>query len=118
MALPLHELAALGAATCWATTGVIAADAVRGLGAFHFNLIRQGFVAACLLLVVLATGATQGLTTAFVLALAVSGIVGILALLLPQLHERLTRSQRPAPGSAEHGGGAGPETTAPAPMSP
>ena len=44
MTIPIHELAALATATCWATTGLIAADAVRALGAFHFNLWRQGFV--------------------------------------------------------------------------
>ncbi len=78
MPLPLHELAALGTATCWAMTGLIAADAVRALGAFHFNLLRQGFVTVLLLLIVLATGGwmAPGWITAGVLAL--SGVIGIL----------------------------------------
>ncbi len=38
MAFPIHELAALGTATCWATTGIIATDAVRTLGVFYFSL--------------------------------------------------------------------------------
>jgi drug/metabolite transporter (DMT)-like permease len=76
--MPLHELAALGTALCWATTGVIAADAVRALGAFHFNLYRQLFVALCLLAVVAATGHWGGLSPATAVTLALSGVVGIL----------------------------------------
>ena len=78
MPLPLHELAALGTATCWAITGVISADGVRALGAFHFNLIRQVFVSALLAVVVLAAGLLTGLDAATVGILAVSGIIGIL----------------------------------------
>jgi drug/metabolite transporter (DMT)-like permease len=76
--LPLHELAALGTATCWATTGLIASDAIRVLGPFWFNLIRQGFVALLLAVIVLATGAAQTLTAAQTAILAVSGVLGIL----------------------------------------
>ena len=78
MALPLHELAALGTATCWATTGLIAADAVRALGPFHFNLIRQLFVTAILAVIVLAAGLWTGLDLATFGVLAVSGVIGIL----------------------------------------
>jgi drug/metabolite transporter (DMT)-like permease len=78
MTLPWHELAALGTATCWACTGVIAADAVRALGPYWFNMIRQVFVALLLCVVVAATGAFRGLTGAEVTLLAVSGVVGIL----------------------------------------
>jgi drug/metabolite transporter (DMT)-like permease len=78
MPLPLHELAALGTATCWATTGLISADAVRALGAFHFNLIRQIFVSALLALIVLAAGLWVGMDWATVGILVVSGIIGIL----------------------------------------
>ena len=78
MSIPIHELAALGTAACWATTGLIAADAVRTLGPFHFNLWRQGFVTAVLLAVVAATGAWIGLDGTTVAVLALSGVVGIL----------------------------------------
>lgn len=78
MALPLHELAALGTATCWAMTGLFAADAVRSLGPFHFNLIRQLFVTALLALIVLATHAFALPNMATALTLAISGIIGIL----------------------------------------
>jgi len=78
MALPLHELAALGTATCWATTGLISADAVRALGAFHFNLIRQVFVSAILAVIVLTFGLWAGMDAGTIGVLAVSGIIGIL----------------------------------------
>lgn len=78
MTLPIHELAALGTATCWATTGLMAADAVRVLGPFWFNLIRQGFVTLLLALILTVTGGWHGLDGASVLVLAASGIIGIL----------------------------------------
>ena len=78
MALPIHELAALGTATCWATTGLMAADAVRVLGPFWFNLIRQGFVTLLLALILTVTGGWQGLDLTSVLVLAASGVIGIL----------------------------------------
>ncbi|MFZ1469937.1 MAG: DMT family transporter, partial [Paracoccaceae bacterium] len=78
MGYPIHELAALGTATCWAMTGMIAADAVRALGPFHFNLWRQGFVTLILLVVVGTLGEWQGLDGATVAVLALSGIIGIL----------------------------------------
>jgi drug/metabolite transporter (DMT)-like permease len=76
--LPLHELAALGTATCWATTGLFAADAVRALGPFYFNLIRQIFVTVLLFLIVWATSAWGSLDLHQALILAASGVIGIL----------------------------------------
>ena len=78
MAFPVHELAALGTAICWATTGLIASDAIRVLGAFHFNLIRQVFVTLVLAVVVLASGTMALPGWQGVAVLAVSGVVGIL----------------------------------------
>ena len=78
MSLPLHELAALGTATCWALTGLIASDAIRAMGAFHFNLLRQGFVSLLLLVLVTATGGWQGLSLWQFGILALSGVLGIL----------------------------------------
>jgi drug/metabolite transporter (DMT)-like permease len=78
MALPIHELAALGTAACWATTGLIASDAIRVLGPFHFNLIRQVFVTLILGAAVLATGAEGLPGWQAVALLALSGVVGIL----------------------------------------
>lgn len=78
MPFPIHELAALGTATCWAMTGIIASDAIRALGPFHFNLIRQVLVTLLLAGIVSAPGALAlpGWEGVFVLAL--SGVVGIL----------------------------------------
>ncbi len=78
MAFPIHELAALGTATCWATTGILASDAIRALGAFHFNLIRQVFVSLILAAVVLLSGTLALPDWQTVAVLAVSGVVGIL----------------------------------------
>lgn len=78
MPLPLHELAALGTATCWATTGLIAADAVRALGPFWFNLLRQGLVTLLLAVILTFTGGWHGVDAGTAAVLAVSGIIGIL----------------------------------------
>jgi drug/metabolite transporter (DMT)-like permease len=78
MAFPIHELAALGTAACWATTGLIASDAIRVLGPFHFNLIRQVFVTLILGAAVLTTGAEGLPGWQAVALLALSGVVGIL----------------------------------------
>jgi drug/metabolite transporter (DMT)-like permease len=78
MIVPSHELAALGTALCWASTGVIASDAIRALGAFHFNLIRQVLVTLLLAAMVTATHAWAGQTATTALVLAASGIIGIL----------------------------------------
>ncbi|MGB8815588.1 MAG: DMT family transporter [Paracoccaceae bacterium] len=76
--LPLHELAALGTALCWATTGMISTDPVRALGAFHFNLIRQGFVTLILAVIVLGSGSWHGVQLPTFAVLALSGVIGIL----------------------------------------
>ena len=77
MALPLHELAALGTATCWAFTGLLVADPVRALGAFHFNLFRQGFVTLLLGIIVLAAGLWVEMDWATAGILMASGLIGI-----------------------------------------
>jgi drug/metabolite transporter (DMT)-like permease len=78
MPLPLHEIAALGTATCWALSGVIASDAVRAMGPFHFNLLRQMFVSFLLLALVATTSRWHSLTTPELALLAASGVIGIL----------------------------------------
>ena len=78
MQLPIHDLAALGTATCWATSALFSAEAVRAMGAFHFNLVRQVFVTALLALAVWVTGAGLWPGVPTVLWLAASGVMGIL----------------------------------------
>lgn len=75
--MPIHELAALGAATCWALTGIISAGPAGHLGAPAFNRLRQIFVTAMLALYVLATGSWRELEMANVLPLLASGFIGI-----------------------------------------
>ena len=75
--LPLHELAALAAATCWALTGVIASVPAGHLGALTFNRLRQVFGTLFLAAYVLATGTWTTLTWHVVPLLVLSGLMGI-----------------------------------------
>ena len=73
----IYELAALGAATCWAMTGIISVIPANHLGAIAFGRLRQLFVTALLGVYVLATGAWQQLSTETVPPLLLSGLIGI-----------------------------------------
>ena len=75
--MPIHELAALGAATCWAVTGLISAGPAGHLGALAFNRLRQIFVTCLLAVYVLATGAWQQIDMANAGPLLLSGLIGI-----------------------------------------
>ncbi|WP_242224351.1 DMT family transporter [Shinella zoogloeoides] len=75
--MPIHELAALGAATCWAVTGLISAGPASHLGAPAFNRARQIFVTGLLALYVLATGVWRELEPANAGPLLLSGLIGI-----------------------------------------
>jgi drug/metabolite transporter (DMT)-like permease len=75
--MPIHELAALGAATCWALTGLISAGPAGHLGAPAFNRARQIFVTALLACYVLATGVWRDLDMASAGPLLLSGLIGI-----------------------------------------
>lgn len=75
--MPIHELAALGAAICWALTGVMSTGPVRQVGPFAFNLFRQSFVTVVLAAIVLATGVWREVDPGLIPRLMLSGIVGI-----------------------------------------
>ncbi|MCW5706366.1 DMT family transporter [Shinella sp.] len=75
--MPIHELAALGAATCWALTGLISAGPAGHLGAPAFNRARQVFVTGLLALYVLFTGVWRELDVASAGPLLLSGLIGI-----------------------------------------
>ena len=75
--MPIHELAALGAATCWAVTGLISARPAGHLGAPAFNRARQIFVTGLLMLYVLATGVWRELDPGHAGPLLLSGLIGI-----------------------------------------
>jgi drug/metabolite transporter (DMT)-like permease len=76
--MPVHELAALGAAACWASTGIIAAGPAAHLGALAFNRWRQLFATGLFTLFVLATGTWHQLGPGNLPALVLSGLFGIL----------------------------------------
>lgn len=75
--IPVHELAALGAATCWAITGLIAAGPAGHLGSLAYNRGRQTLVAVLFVLYALVTGAWRDVDTALIAPLMLSGFIGI-----------------------------------------
>ena len=75
--MPVYELAALGAAACWAITGLLSQSAAQALGAFGFNRLRQGMVAVMLAVIVFATGRWHGIEGDDLARLALSGVIGI-----------------------------------------
>ncbi|MFC3568649.1 DMT family transporter [Paracoccus simplex] len=75
--MPVHELAALGAAACWAVTGILSQSAAQALGPFGFNRLRQAMVAAMLAAAVIATGRLHGIAGADLWRLSLSGVIGI-----------------------------------------
>lgn len=73
----MHELAALGAALCWALTGVLSAGPASTIGPFAFGLYRQSMVASVLALLILGSGGWGEMSQAMMLRLAASGVVGV-----------------------------------------
>jgi drug/metabolite transporter (DMT)-like permease len=72
-----HEVAALGAALCWAITPLLSTTPSSHLGALAFNRLRQASVAALLALYVFVSGRAQAVETSALIALLISGAVGI-----------------------------------------
>ena len=75
----IYEIAALGAATCWALTSLISAGPAGHLGAPAFNRVRQIFVALLLAVYVLVSGNWRQLNAENMLPILVSGLIGIFA---------------------------------------
>ncbi|QCG86655.1 DMT family transporter [Azospirillum sp. TSH100] len=73
----IANMAALGAALCWAAGGLIAIGPVRVLGSIAFNRVRLTIVAAALLVATTLMGGWQTLDTGAALTLALSGLLGI-----------------------------------------
>jgi len=73
----IANMAALGAALCWAAGGLIAIGPVRVLGSIAFNRVRLTIVAAALLVATTLLGGWQTLDTGAALTLALSGLLGI-----------------------------------------
>lgn len=72
----MAELAALGAALCWALAGLVAADASRAMGGIAFTRVRMVFVLLMLLAWLGFAGASP-LPREQLPALLVSGVIGI-----------------------------------------
>ena len=77
MAVPLHELAALSAAGCWALASLVAHGPARELGGFSFNRVRSVIVTLMLAGLSLATGSWTDLTRDHLWALVLSGFIGM-----------------------------------------
>jgi len=75
--MPLHELAALGAAACWALTGILAARPAAALGALAFNRWRQLFAVLFFAAVVALAGSWRDLQPSAAVPLVLSGFFGI-----------------------------------------
>ncbi len=73
----IANLAALGAALCWAAGGLIAIGPVRALGSIAFNRLRLTVVSSGLLIAASLLGGWHTLDMAAVLTLALSGAMGI-----------------------------------------
>lgn len=72
-----YDWLALGAAACWAITGLLSAPQARHLGAFAFTRWRMGLVFVLLLPVAWIGGGLQALGTGQLAVLVLSGLVGI-----------------------------------------
>lgn len=73
----IANMAALGAALCWAAGGLIAIGPVRVLGSIAFNRVRLTIVATALLIATTLMGGWQTLDAGSALTLALSGLLGI-----------------------------------------
>jgi len=78
MTTQLAYLAALGAALCWACSGMIAITPVRQAGSFPFNYARMLLVFAMLLFALAVLRGWPSLTPEQWLRLCASGLIGIL----------------------------------------
>lgn len=78
MTTQLAYLAALGAALCWACSGMIAITPVRQAGSFPFNYARMLLVFAMLLFALAVLRGWPSLTAEQWLRLCASGLIGIL----------------------------------------
>ena len=93
--MPLYELAALGAATCWALSSLISAGPAGHLGAPAFNRLRQIFVAVLLGVYVGVTGNWQQLNAQNIAPILLSATSPVI--ILPLIW--LRTGQRPARGA-------------------
>ena len=75
--MPVYELAALGAALCWALSSLLAPAPVAHLGAFAFTRIRMIMVLVMLVVWVAASGTWHSIESDHILPIVASGAIGI-----------------------------------------
>ena len=73
----IAELAALGAAFCWALSGLIVTNPIRIMGAMAFNRIRMSLVFLMLAAVSFLTGGWLDFPISTLQTLMISGLIGI-----------------------------------------
>ena len=73
----IAELAALGAAFCWALSGLIIINPLRKIGALALNRARMFFVFLMLAAVSVMTGAWRDFPVSTIQTLMISGLIGI-----------------------------------------
>ncbi|MDR2243965.1 MAG: DMT family transporter [Burkholderiales bacterium] len=76
--MDLSSIAALATAFFWACSGMLAVYPVQQLGSFTFNRIRLQAIFVLLCVLVLITGGWRTLGSEYIVALALSGFIGIL----------------------------------------
>jgi len=73
----IAEMVALGAAFCWALSGLISINPIRKIGALPFNRVRMSLVFLMLATVSVMTGAWRDFPLSTLQTLIISGLVGI-----------------------------------------
>lgn len=75
--MPIHELAAVLAAACWALSGILSAGPVAHLGPVAFTRIRMAMVFVMLAVWVLVTGSWHTIRPEHAGIIIVSGVIGV-----------------------------------------
>ncbi len=73
----VYELAALGAAVCWAASSLLAADTAKQIGGLAFTRLRVGFAAIMLIGITLPLGLLSDIPTSAYPQLVLSGVIGL-----------------------------------------
>ncbi len=75
--MPIHELAAVLAAACWALSGILSTGPVAHLGPVAFTRIRMAMVFVMLVVWVAATGSWQTIRPEHAGVIILSGVIGV-----------------------------------------
>ncbi|MCB1462549.1 MAG: DMT family transporter [Nitratireductor sp.] len=75
--MPVHEIAAVLAAACWALSGIMSAGPVAHLGPVAFTRIRMAMVFVMLAAWVLSTGSWRSIGADHAWPIVLSGVIGV-----------------------------------------